>query len=105
GRGSGVDTIDSLPCRGGACHGRTAHLRRLLPTQAVRGLMWIVGDRPLGEVAANGRVELGDRDGALEFRLDPAVAADEEDPGLARQPPLMDPFVLALRGLVVLVDL
>src|SRR4051812_33502731 len=57
------------------------------------------------ERAANGCAELGDRDRALELGLDAAVAADEEDPRLARQAPLAHPPVRPLGGHVVPVDL
>ena len=42
---------------------------------------------------------------AFELRLDAAVAADEEDPRLALQPPLAHPAVVAARRVVVLVHL
>src|SRR4051812_33202911 len=57
------------------------------------------------EPCAHGALELRDRHRPLETRLDPPVAADDEHPGLAREVPLADPAVLALRRVVVLVDL
>src|SRR4029079_509968 len=58
-----------------------------------------------GQVGADGPRELVGGNRALELALDPAVATDEERPGLRRQAPLPHPAVVALRRVVVPVDL
>ena len=63
-----------------------------------------VGSTSPRAAAPNGGLELRGRYRALEARLDPAVAADEEHPRLGGQLPLLHPAV-RLRRLVVLVDL
>jgi len=51
------------------------------------------------------RFELAGRDRSLEFRLDPAVAADEKRPGLRWDVPFTHPAVLTLPRIVVPIDL
>src|SRR6266540_840258 len=59
----------------------------------------------LRQKALDGGLELLHGDRALELRLDPAVATDEEGPGLRRQPPFAHPAILAVAWIVALVDL
>src|SRR2546425_4550777 len=59
----------------------------------------------LAQEPSDGTLELGLRDRSLELRLDAAVTADEERPGLARQTPLADPLIFALGRIVVSIDL
>ena len=54
---------------------------------------------------ADGALQLVDRERALELRPDDTGPVDDEREGLGREPPLLDPAVDPLRGVVVLVDL
>src|SRR6266704_471615 len=49
--------------------------------------------------------ELPDGDAALELRLDPPVAADQERPGLSGKMPLADPTILPVARIIAFVDL